>query len=390
MATTYTPNYNLAQPEVGGEVDTWGGLLNTDLLTIDTTMKAISDVANGAVPKTGGTMTNTLTLAGATPQLLIAPSAAGAATAYLRTTAAGAARSLFGQTGTSTRWELSMGSSAAESGSNAGSDFGLHRYSDAGAYIDTPISIARSSGVVNLQNNLARPNGFWPNGRVAVIAGATSTGPFPTGKATLLDMNSASGRGQLAAYDYTAVAYVPLDYNASVHNFATGYVNIQSPAIANNQYKVVLTNGGICTTGSSASFVLTSRADASKEWHAYSDGDNYKLFSSQAGTDRFTLTPAGVASAIDFQSTSDARLKSDFEAITDPMERLDWIKPQLYTKEGRREAGVIAQEVRAVLATAVSEGDDGYLRVSHGQLQALVIAAVQELNKRLKAVEEAL
>lgn len=389
MATTYTPNYNLAQPEVGGEVDTWGGLLNTDLLTIDTTMKAISDVANGAVPKAGGTMTGTLTLTGAQAQITVLPTS-GASRIALANAAAGSTHSITASVAGNYRWAFVLGDGAVESGSNAGSDVRLERYSDAGTLLDTPIFIARNSGVVNLQGNLARQNGFWPTGRVAVVAGATSTGPFPTGKATLLDMNSASGRGQLASYDYAAAAYVPLDYNASVHNFSTGYVNIQSPAIANNQYKVVLTNGGICTTGSSASFVLTSRADASKEWHAYSDGDNYKLFSSQAGTDRFTLTPAGVASAVDFQSTSDARLKSDFEAITDPMERLDWIKPQLYTKEGRREAGVIAQEVRAVLATAVSEGDDGYLRVSHGQLQALVIAAVQELNKRLKAVEEAL
>lgn len=64
MADTYTPFLNLTKPEIGGDPDTWGQLINDDLDKID---------ANAAanMPKAGGTFTgpvtvpNVLTISGA-------------------------------------------------------------------------------------------------------------------------------------------------------------------------------------------------------------------------------------------------------------------------------------------------------------------------------------
>lgn len=64
MADSFTANYTLTKVEVGASTNTWGGKLNANFDTIDTTMKSISDVANAAVPKAGGTMTGLLTLSG--------------------------------------------------------------------------------------------------------------------------------------------------------------------------------------------------------------------------------------------------------------------------------------------------------------------------------------
>ena len=67
MANTYTTNYGLTKPEVGADANAWGGHLNTDMDIIDSTVKAVSDVANAALPRSGGTMTGAITFAGSQP-----------------------------------------------------------------------------------------------------------------------------------------------------------------------------------------------------------------------------------------------------------------------------------------------------------------------------------
>lgn len=57
MPDTTTTNYALTKPQDGASNDTWGPKLHANLDTIDTTMKAISDVADAALPKAGGALT---------------------------------------------------------------------------------------------------------------------------------------------------------------------------------------------------------------------------------------------------------------------------------------------------------------------------------------------
>jgi hypothetical protein len=90
----------------------------------------------GFLPLGGGTLTGTL---------IVAP-ASGDAPLRLNKAASGASSFIYGQTAGVTRWQMVVGNSGAESGANVGSDFTLKRYSDAGVSIDTPLSIARSTG----------------------------------------------------------------------------------------------------------------------------------------------------------------------------------------------------------------------------------------------------
>jgi hypothetical protein len=74
-----------------------------------------------------------------------APAASNAALYFSRD--AGYALSLVFRTAASNRWTFHV-TSTAESGSNAGSNFSLYRYDDAGTIIDAPFAVTRSTGVV--------------------------------------------------------------------------------------------------------------------------------------------------------------------------------------------------------------------------------------------------
>jgi hypothetical protein len=71
-------------------------------------------------------------------------------TVVLNESASGQDAIIFGGKGGLNRWAISLGDTAAESGSNTGSGFGIFRYNDAGAYVDTPLSIDRATGNVSI------------------------------------------------------------------------------------------------------------------------------------------------------------------------------------------------------------------------------------------------
>jgi hypothetical protein len=80
-----------------------------------------------------------------------------AALLLLQKTASGQQNIIYGTTAGSIRWTAMLGNSAAESGGNVGSDFELDRYSDAGALIDTPLAISRSTGKVAINGAPVAP-----------------------------------------------------------------------------------------------------------------------------------------------------------------------------------------------------------------------------------------
>jgi hypothetical protein len=70
-------------------------------------------------------------------------------TAAVFNNVAGSYRATFYRTGGSSRWEQGV-AGTPESGSEAGSEWYLNRYSDAGRLLDTPVAISRTNGVVKM------------------------------------------------------------------------------------------------------------------------------------------------------------------------------------------------------------------------------------------------
>lgn len=69
--------------------------------------------------------------------------------------ASGTARSIFGTTALSTRWEVRLGDATIETGlSNIGSNFALVAYDDASAVLSTPLSIVRANGAATFNGTV--------------------------------------------------------------------------------------------------------------------------------------------------------------------------------------------------------------------------------------------
>ncbi len=89
-------------------------------------------------------------------------------------------------------------------------------------------------------------------------------------------------------------------------------------------------------------------------------------------------------------SASDARLKRDVRVIDDALGRLARVQGYTFARAGTaddapREAGVLAQEMRAALPEVVREDAEGMLSVAYGNVTALLIQAVKELQQRVDA-----
>ena len=258
MADTYTPYYNLTKPEVGGDPDTWGQLLNANFDTLDTNLNTANKTAAAAVPQAGGTMSGTLNLTPSSGNALTAsaPLQITGSKPVILDGAAGANRALQFTTGGKLRWLVAGANGVAESGSNTGSNFEIDRYNDSGAVIDAPLSIVRSTGQVSLTvrptwagttpwdtGNL-NPGGLTVDSALAVRSGGNAGG-------SRMVFNW-SGQGGQPSWLWgggdgvNMYVYNPSNFSVNYANSAGSVNGVNNPAWAGSQ---VQWNSGINESG---------------------------------------------------------------------------------------------------------------------------------------------
>jgi len=96
-----------------------------------------SSGGSGYVAKAGDTMVGPLGMVAVNPFIVLTKSASGEGV------------NIYGNMNGKTRWIEVLGDTTPESGANAGSNFAIYRCDDAGVYVDAPLSIIRSTGIVN-------------------------------------------------------------------------------------------------------------------------------------------------------------------------------------------------------------------------------------------------
>ena len=86
---------------------------------------------------------------------------------------------------------------------------------------------------------------------------------------------------------------------------------------------------------------------------------------------------------------SDERLKDNIETLEDSLTKVEQLRGVTYTRDGRENIGVIAQEVEKILPEIVLTADDeiGTKSVDYSRITAVLIEAVKELSARVKELE---
>lgn len=263
-----------------------------------------------------------------------------------RTGAAGSNRGAFFNTGVNARW-YTFANSTAEGGSNAGSDYSINAYADNGTYLSTPLVIARATGAAAFSQ---RP---------------TFAGSVPWDAANLAQpMTLNTAQTVSGPKTYTGLLQVTSGFSGT----------------ATSNSAVLYGTGGIA----SLAFVVGNNSGAGSLWFNQSTSGfafiNYNN-SAYAPVTCSTLTQA-----------SDVRFKTDVETITGALEKIRSIRGVRYSMDGKRQVGVIAQEVQAVFPEVITElyhGYDGppapnakpFLGVNYPSMVGPLLQALIELDK---------
>ena len=100
------------------------------------------------------------------------------------------------------------------------------------------------------------------------------------------------------------------------------------------------------------------------------------------------LEVVGTICATDFNSTSDIRLKTNIELVSDPLEKLIQLNGVSFEWKNNQESayGVIAQELEKVLPELVKGKETK--TVNYNGIIAVLIESIKELNQKVEALTD--
>ena len=103
-----------------------------------------------------------------------------------------------------------------------------------------------------------------------------------------------------------------------------------------------------------------------------------------------SVTGAIVASD-DVTAFSDISLKENIQVITGALDKVSQLRGVTYNRidiQGKRQAGVIAQEVETVLPEVVNTNENGIKSVAYGNIVGLLIESIKELKAEVETLKK--
>lgn len=218
----------------------------------------------------------------------------GAAQAALYLDAnAGQYRLTYAQTGNVPRWAWGV-TNGAETGANVGSDWFLSSYSDAGAFLGTPIYVARATSAITFGGPLLSPN---MTGVPTVPTAAPGTNTTQSASTAFVQAAVAGGTAGVASFNGRTGVVVPTtgDYTAAqVTGAAASGANSNITSLTGLTTALSIPQGGTgATTAAAACTNLGAAASGANNNITSLTGLTTPLSVAQGGTGTATATGSG-------------------------------------------------------------------------------------------------
>jgi hypothetical protein len=317
----------------------------------------------------------------ATGTLIIGPASGDASLVSLKA-ASGSASRFAGFTGGAARWELFLGDRSGETGSQAGSNFTVNRFNDAGAYIDTPLTITRATGLASFGSNVKLAGNYltFANATPAGV-NAASDGPFIYGDQNYVIFHQGTGNLGFRFQDKTGG-------NLAIIG-ATGQFDT-SGTIVCPQVTV--------TQGAATAFVQLVNSTLSWNMQVEPTIGEWELRNNNAGAVRMAIRADGTAFVTTgtWNSISDISVKRDIQPYMRGLADLLRLEPVTFryngeggtVDDGTQMYGLVAQQVQPIVPEIVNAAMGGLLGVDSGRLTFAILNALREIDRRLRDLEK--
>lgn len=164
-----------------------------------------------------------------------------------------------------------------------------------------------------------------------------------------------------------------------------GLANTASITLAND--KSIALGGTLCTVPSGMTFRPAASSGTYLGTSSYYW--NYGYITNGYIT---TVRSTTAYSTNGFYESSDERLKNFGDRIPVDLDKISRLKKHYFEWKNEKESGiqigVSAQEIKELYPELVKENEDGYLNVAYDKLSVVALAAVDELHKKNKELED--